>query len=249
MKTRILLSLLFLLFSPIILFAQLNSPEVIIRNCAFNSNKQNGYLETYIAINPQTLSYRKQSDSTYQATLTGTIIFKNEKMEIVSFDKFEMQSPKYKSAVEISNANDQLLNLRRNALASGNYTAEFEIVNDKLEFKKIEKFNIIGNQNKNYFSDVVFIDTMYESKKNTNFTKGNYEIIPMVLNYFPFNKNQITFLTEFYPLGIKDLKGKVLYQISIAKKETGKVIDEFSSSFTGELNNDAPIVNAIDITK
>lgn len=249
MKTRILLSSICLLISPIFLFAQLNSPEVIIRNCVFNSKQQNGYIETYISINPQTLSYKKQLDSTYQATLIGTIIFKNEKMEIVSFDKFQMQSPKYKNANEINKSNDQLLNIRRNTLVTGNYTVEFEIVNDKLEYKKSEQLTVVGNQNKNYFSDIFFIDTMYESKKATNFTRGNYEIIPMVLNYFPFNKSQITFFTEFYPNGIKELKGKVLYQISIAKKETGKVIDEFSSSFTGDLNSELPILNSIDISK
>ncbi|MEN9523300.1 MAG: hypothetical protein RL065_1677 [Bacteroidota bacterium] len=249
MKTRFLISTLYLIIIPVFLFAQQNTIEVNVRNCSFNTSQQNGYVETYISINPQTLSYKKQSDSTYQANLIGTIIFKNEKNEIVSFDKFQMQTQKFKTINEISYSDDQLLNVRRNPLTKGNYSISIEIVNDKLETKKNESIVIGGDINKNQFSDILLIDTMYESKTHTAFAQGGYEIIPMVINYFPYNKTQITFLTKFYPYGIKEIKGKVLFQISIAKKETGKILDEFSTSFADDLKSELVIVNSIDIGK
>jgi GWxTD domain-containing protein len=249
MKTRFLLSSLSILIAPLFLNAQNNSPEVHVRNCVFNSPSQSSYVETYIAINPQTLSYKKQADSTYQATLTGTIIFKNDKKEITSFDKFQMQSPKYRTINEISYANDVLLNVRRNALAKGNYNTELEIDNDKLETKLSNDIIINDDRSKNQFSDIVLIDTMYESTMATNFTRGNYEIIPLVINYFPVSKSQLSFLTEFYPSNLTEPKGKVLFQISIAKKETSKILDEYSSSFAADLSAVVSIANSIDISK
>ncbi|MFM2225707.1 MAG: hypothetical protein RJA07_1909 [Bacteroidota bacterium] len=224
--------------------------EVHVTHAVFHRPSSNeSYVESYFSINPQTLSYKKQSDSSYQASLIITMLFKNEKNEIIHFDKFELKSPKYKTISAIAADEQAFLSERRNALAKGNYTIDIEVVNDKLTTSASEKLKIELNETKYSFSNIELLDTFYENKTISAFSRGNVDLIPSVINYFPSFKNQMHFYTELYSPKGAEIKGKILLQYAIVKKENGKVMDEFSNSFAVEMANLTPILNSVDISK
>lgn len=249
MKTRFLLTNLYLILSPLFLFAQLNSPEIHIQHCTFHHNDTSNYIESYFSINPQTLSYKKQTDSTYKSVLLITILFKNEKNEIVNFDKFQLETPKYKSIGEIMQNEQALIAQRRNGLPTGKYVIEVQAVNENLNFDEVKEVTLFNNESKFYYSDIELLDTFYECNTSSQFKKGNIDLIPSVINYFPTLKNQLSFFVELYKPEKNESFNKLIFQYSIVKKESGKIIDEFSNSTALEINAITPILNTIDITK
>ncbi|MEY4875727.1 MAG: hypothetical protein RL708_876 [Bacteroidota bacterium] len=226
------------------------SVEVHVTHAVFHRPLTNeSYVESYLSINPQTLSYKRQSDSTYQASLIITMLFKNDKNEIVHFDKFELKSTKYRTIAAIAADEQSFLSERRNALTEGNYIVDVEIVNDKLTTSVSEKLKIELNEMKYSFSGIELLDTFYENKSASVFSRGDIYLMPSVINYFPSFKNQMYFYTELYSPKEVEIKGKILLQYAIVKKENGKVMDEFSNSFAIEMGNLMPVLNTIDISK
>ncbi len=226
-----------------------NSLETHMTNCVFNDEAAGSYVETYFSINPHSLFYKKQADSTFQASLVVTIIFKKDGNEIVHFDKYQLNTANYKNANDIKNINSALVDLRRNALPKGNYTVETEIVNENRKAVLTDSTIKIGfDAAKFSFSNIELLDTFYEGKNKTSFQRGDLQLIPMVLNYFPSQKNKLNFYTEIYPpANQKDLK--FILQYAISRKETGKTLDEFSNSEVLDNADVVPVLESIDISK
>ena len=62
-----------------------NSLETHMTNCVFNDEAAGSYVETYFSINPHSLFYKRQADSSFQASLVVTIIFKKDGNEIMYY--------------------------------------------------------------------------------------------------------------------------------------------------------------------
>ena len=224
--------------------------EAHLSNCVFNDATNGSYVETYLSINPHSLYFKKQADSSLKAMLTVTLIFKKDGKEIVHFDKYQLETQAYKNVQEINAINAAMVDLRRNALPKGHYTIDavfdngkrkVEIVDSNLEVNFVkEKFS---------FSSIELLDTFFESTTQNNFARGNAHLIPLVMNYFPSMKNQLSFYTEIYPPISSENKGKFLVQYAVLKKESGKVLDEFANSEAVDFAATVPVLETIDISK
>ncbi|MEY2829702.1 MAG: hypothetical protein RIQ33_1560 [Bacteroidota bacterium] len=248
MKRRIFTSILSVCFSCVAM-AQNNSAEVHVAHGKFRSQPQDkAFVESYFSINPQTLSYKKLADSTLSANLIITILFKNEKNEIVNFDKFQVETEHYKNIQAINQEPNFLLNIRRNILANGIYSVETEVKNDALTTSHTSNLNIDFDVAKYQFSDIEILDTFYENNSTSKFSRGDVALMPSVINYLPRYMNQLHFFSELYIPKSALTMGKTLIQYSIQKKETGKILSEFSNSFALENATTIPILSSIDIT-
>ncbi len=224
--------------------------EAHLSNCVFNDATTGSYVESYLSINPHSLYFKKQADSSLKATLIITLIFKKDGKEIAHFDKYQLETQAYKNVQEINDINAAMIDLRRNALPNGHYTIDAIFNNDKRRVEIVDStLEINFVKEKFSFSNIELLDTFYESATKNNFARGNAHLIPMAMNYFPSMKNQLSFYTEIYPSNSTENKGKFLVQYAVVKKESGKVLDEFSNSEAVDFAATVPVLETIDISK
>ena len=224
--------------------------EAHISNAVFSDAATGSYVETYLSVNPHTLFYKKQPDSTYKASLIVIIIFKKNGNEIVQFDKFQLNTVAYKNSTEIKNINSALIDLRRNALPKGNYTFITQIENENKKIELIDSTLKVDIKTTQFsFSDIELLDTFYQEKTKSIFQRGDISLIPMVMNYFPSLKNKLSFYTEIYPPSSAQKDRKFILQFAISKKETGKLLEEFSNSEVLEYADVIPVLQTLDISK
>ena len=194
MKRILTLVLLCVLSAQII--AQDKSINSFISYGTFNVPGSNSpYLETYITFDCNSLTYVKQSNGQYEAAINLTVLFKQGE-SIKNYDKYTVKSPQVADTTSIDGF---FMDIQRYSLANGEYQMEVSIEdanNRKEKPLKINETIVIDFPETICFSSIIALEDYKPSNAAT--AKNGYDLIPMIMPYYPESINRLSFYAEIY---------------------------------------------------
>ena len=206
------------------------------------------YVETYITFDKGSLVYVKNSDGQYSATVNVTIMFKQGEA-VKNFGKYSLSSP---AVSDTANINGFFMDMQRYVLENGTYSLEviLEDENNKGDNPfRVEDQLIMDFPDKFCFSSILSLESYSKAEKETSTSKNGYNLIPMIMPFYPETMNKLMFYAEIYnakkQLGENE---KYLLNTYICAFETGTKLNNFY--FTKRMNakDIDVIINSMDIT-
>ena len=219
-------------------YATFNVPE----------NESTPYVETYITFDKSSLVYVKGDNGQFTATVNVTIMFKQGE-SVKNYGKYSLSSP---SVADTTGINGFFMDVQRYGLANGNYTLEvvLEDENNKNEKPfKVEDQLIMDFPNKFCFSSIIGLESYSKANGVSSNSKNGYDIVPMIMPFYPENMNKLSFYAEIYnakkQLGNDE---KYLLNTYICAFENGTKLNNFY--FTKRMNakDIDVIINSMDIS-
>lgn len=231
--------------------AQNKNINAFISYGTFNITDENAtpYLETYITFDCSSLVYIKDADGQYNASVNLTVLFKDGE-SIENYDKYTVTSPKVS---DTTNIDGFFMDVQRYSLANGEYQMEVTIEdanNTSSHPFKVSDAIDIDYPNNICFSSIIALEDYKPSEINSINSKNGYDIVPMIMPYYPESMNRLTFYVEIY--NTKKVLGeneKYLLNTYLKTFEGNTVIS--SHFFTKRMNvkDTEVVINTMDISK
>ncbi len=245
MKRILTLVLLCVLSAQII--AQEKNINSFISYGTFNVTDNNSpYLETYITFDCSSLTYIKQSNGQYEAAINLTVLFKQGE-SIKNYDKYTVTSPQ---VTDTTNIDGFFMDIQRYSLQNGEYQMEITVEdanNRKEKPLKVNETVIIDFPENICFSSIIALEDYKPS--NSESAKNGYDLIPMIMPYYPESVNKLTFYTEIYNsqkyLGENE---KYLLNTYIKTFESNTVVSSFFFTKRMNVKDTEVIINTMDIS-
>ena len=249
MKKVLLFSLMVLLGS-MVYAQQKKTLNSYISYATFNmpGDDATPYVETYITYDKSSLVYVKNDNGQFNANINVTILFKQGE-SIKNFGKYSLSSP---SEADTTNLNGFFMDLQRYPLPNGVYTLEVVLEDENNKNAKpitVEDQLNVDFPTKFCFSDILGLESYSKAKKESSTSKNGYDLIPMIMPYYPETMNKLTFYAEIYNAQQQLGNGeKYLLNTYICAFENGTKLNNFY--FTKRMNakDIDVIINSMDIT-
>ena len=247
MKRILTLVLLCVLSAQIV--AQDKSINSFISYGTFNvPSKNSPYLETYITFDCNSLTYVKQSNGQYEAAINLVVLFKQGE-SIKNYDKYTVTSPQVS---DTTNLDGFFMDIQRYSLPNGEYKMEVTIEdanNKKEEPLKVRETIVIDFPENICFSSIIALESYKPSTSETANSKNGYELVPMIMPYYPESVNKLTFYTEIYNSKKQLGEGeKYILNTYIKTFESNTIVNNLF--FTKRMNakDTEVIINTMDIS-
>ena len=189
------LILLLVLFSMSMLNAQ--NLNALLSYATFDSPDQGPYIETYLSVAGNSVTYYLNDNNKYQAHLQVIMLFKQGE-KIISFDKYKLSSPETEDTTQI---NFDFIDQQRFALANGTYDFEIQIWDnnkDTKPFVSIQPVEINYSDDKVMLSGIELIKSFSPTKESGTLSKNGYDLVPYTSNFYPESMNKLTYYAEVY---------------------------------------------------
>ena len=205
------------------------------------------YVETYMTFDKGSLVYVK-GEKDFNAKINITVLFKQGE-SIKNYGKYSLTSP---TEADTTNINGFFMDMQRYSLPNGTYSLEvvLEDENNKAAAPyKVEDQLIVDLPNKFCFSSIIGLESYSKANNDSQTAKNGYELIPMIMPYYPETINKLTFYAEIYnakkQLGDNE---KYLLNTYICAFENNAKLNNFY--FTKRMNakDIDVIINSMDIT-
>lgn len=209
------------------------------------------YVETYIAVAGNSVNYIQKPDSTLQASVEISMVFKNAN-EIKEYRKYKIASPPLDDTATVF---PSFIDLQRIVIPSGVYNFEL-VVNDLYGADSVPDMEYTDILTVDFpdstiaLSGIQFLESFEQNKKRNIFVKNGYECIPYVSDFFPNQLTHIRFYLELY-FAAKELGPleDFLFFTHIEKQNTNKPIANFSSFSKQKAMNVNVLMKEINIEK
>ncbi len=196
------------------------------------------YIETYLSVNSQTVSYIKKANGKFQGAIEVGITFTNG-TEIKYSDKYNLLSPEVD---DTTNIQFNFLDQQRISLSNGKYRMELSITDKN---SKQKSHTVSENVSLEYYnnivaiSDIQFVDSFVKSETASIITKSGYDLVPYVDNFFSSKNKTLKFYAEIY--NADKILGESSYLISyyIESSESKQIIENlkgFSKQKAAKVN-------------
>ncbi|MGI6478082.1 MAG: GWxTD domain-containing protein [Salinivirgaceae bacterium] len=194
MKRLLLLSILIILF-------QLSSYGIkaYFHHAQFYAPTVGTYLETYMAIVPNSVAYKINSNNKLQASVEVTMIFTADDV-VKEYRKYNISSPEVDTS--FAGLPGAFIDLQRIPLPAGSYNFQLLVKDNfspdslSFDYKDILTISISGNEPA--ISGIEPAERFIPTETITKYTKSGYDVIPYVSNFYPNSVNSITFYSELY---------------------------------------------------
>ncbi len=217
--------------------------EVGISHASFNSVNNTKYVEIYFQVIAQTVNLKTFEDSTYQASVDFTLLIKNQQGEIVSFDKFNLNSKRSKIV-------EDFISVRRISIGNGNYTLEIEAkdVNAPTNIYKYKNdLNVDLKNDEMCFSNIQLLAKIEKNNNTSNpFVKNGYYLEPVLSYFVPEKVENLGIYMEAYNTNLSEEDKNI--RLSIIKGfygDKGNVI--FRKKLNVKNRNISPVLTRIGI--
>lgn len=244
------LTLLLIVFIATQIAAQEKNINSYISYGTFNITSENAspYLETYITFDCNSLVYVKDASGQYEASINLTVLFKQGE-SIKNYDKYSVTSPKVSDTTHLDGF---FMDIQRYSLANGEYEMEVTIedANNKThEPLKISETILIDYPENVCFSSIVALEDYKPSTTESANSKNGYDIIPMIMPYYPETINRLTFYVEIYntekTLGENE---KYLLNTYIKTFESNTAINNYFFTKRMNVKDTEVVINTLDIS-
>ena len=231
------------------IFAQKKNINSFISYGTFNIAGDNTpYLETYITFDCNSLLYVKKANGQYEASINLTVLFKQGE-SIKNYDKYTITSPQVS---DTTNLEGFLMDIQRYSLPNGEYKMEVTVedANNKKENPlKVKETIIIDFPESICFSSIIALESYKPSSSETANSKNGYELVPMIMPYYPESVNKLTFYTEIYntkkQLGENE---KYLLNTYIKTFESNTIVNNLFFTKRMNVKDTEMIINTMDIS-
>ena len=194
---NIILFITVLLFSLNSANAQVKKLQASLYYVNFYSPDDGTYVETFLSVIGNSAVFVKNDNDKLQASIEVTMIFrKDDKVE--KFLKLNLLSPEVGMN---SLKRPNFIDVQRVLLDKGDYVLELRIrdLNSETEaFTSNVDLNVDYTENELSISDCQFVESYKKSKEQNVLTKGGYDLVPYISNFFPDNINDLIFYVEIY---------------------------------------------------
>ncbi len=239
----------FLLLSSLILEVQAKNLRAYLNYTIFKSAEDGPYIETYLSVAGESVVFKKNDKNLFQSIIEVSLIFRQGEV-IVDFDKYELFSPEIEDTAFIG---FNFLDQQRYFIPEGNYVIEITISDknaEKKPYNAIQPVSIFFEKDKVCFSGIELIDSLKQTGDQTILTKGGYDMIPMVHNFFPESKKELTFYTEIYNAGKQfGADQKFLISCYIKSFETNNILKDYVSYKKSDSKDIIPFLSEYDLTR
>ncbi|MEQ8909565.1 MAG: GWxTD domain-containing protein [Vicingaceae bacterium] len=238
---RLLILTLFI-FNTLASFSQIN---LILDYASFYLPQEGPYLEVYVSVNGNSLQY-KYIDSLHQQASIELTYLVEAGDSVVSYDKFQMNSPQYVQGDLVLDMRD----LKRIPVPNGDYLFTL-IAKDLNSGQRVESSldlrEIHYSDSKLQFSGIQLANKIVASNVESPFVKNGFEIDPNFPHYFGKNQMSLFFYTELYNSHTQ-LKGEeFLLAYSIVDKESDQVVANLSGFKRLQAQEVIPIIQSIQL--
>ena len=163
----------------------------------FYSPGSGPYIETYISVDGNTVEFVLNENNKYQAAIQVLLLFKNGE-EVSNYDKYELLSPEYDDTLDVSYS---FKYQQRYLLQNGVYEFEIQIWDSNSEsapYISVQPLEINFPENEIIISGIQLVDSYEKTSTAGIFTKNGYDLLPYISNFYPSDKNNLTFYAEIY---------------------------------------------------
>lgn len=189
-----------LIFFALLLAAGTLSGRELTANlsCAsFSTPDNKTYIETYVSIIGNSVSYAKKSNGKYQAAVDILMTFtRNDSIQTAM--RYVLNSPEVDDTTKAEN----FLDLQRFPLPAGFYlvSVSFTDLNRKplKTMQNTKSISIDIDLDSLSLSHIEMLETYHPSTSPSALTKSNYDLIPYVSSFYPPNLSQLGFYGEIY---------------------------------------------------
>ena len=244
----------FLISLMVLLGASVNAQQKKVLNsyvsyATFNvpDNSSTPYVETYITFDKNSLIYTKGVNGQYNATVNVTILFKQGE-SIKSYGKYSLSSP---LEADTANISGMFMDMQRYSLENGTYTLDLtlEDANNKSNNAyHVEDEILVDFPDRFCISSIIGLESYSKATTDSNMSKNGYDLIPMVVPYYPETMNKLAFYAEIYNAKKQLGDDKYLLNTYICAFETGTVLNNFFFTKRMTAKDIDIIINNIDIT-
>jgi len=227
---------------------QAKNLQAYLNYTVFNVPGQNPYIETYLSVEGSSVKYQLNENGKYQGSIEVTFIFRQGE-EIKEFDKYRLFSPEIgdTSVIDFS-----FIDQQRYFIPQGDYEMDISIADmhtGKAPYSATQPVSIAFPEKEVCFSGVQFVKSFSPSLEDNILTKGRYDLIPMVYNFYPESFSTLIYYTEIYNSAQKLGEGeKFLITSKINSFETGKTLKDFVSYRKADAHQVVPVLNQYDIS-
>lgn len=217
----------------------------IIQKCVFNTPDNEPYIETYISAYAASLNFKAENDE-FNAGVEVTIIIKDGD-KIVNFDKVDILS----QVKDTSNLDFYLLAQRRISIPPGVYAFEVtmeDINNTENNLSFGTEALDVDFENEISLSEIKLIESAEKATDQSVFVRGEYELIPYMMPYYPTSLEKLQFYVEVYGLDETYLNEDILISYFISQPGYAKPVSgmhNFTKIKGQEVNS---ILGSLDIT-
>ena len=191
-------------------------------------SENKSYLETYISIDGNSVSYTLNENNKFQSSLIVTIQFLSNE-SIANADRYTLLSSEI---VDTSDINFVIIDQQRYALADGNYQMKLEILDANDPKNVVNHQQEISIKTEDGFSDIQLIERYTQTNEVNILSKSGYDLVPFISSFYNSNNDKITFYLEYYNTAeepvliqsklISQLTNKVVNNLAINKKSESK---------------------------
>lgn len=201
--------------------------KALFSHNTFFLNGERPFVETYLMVNGSSVVYQRQPDGQFQGTVeVSLVVYKND--QAVYADKYNLLSPLSSDSVGNSfNFIDQ----QRIAVDTGLYSFELSIRDVNSDGTPVSASDIIRishNPDKVSLSGVTFIEKYTKAGSPGILTKGGYDLVPHISEFFGPNENELTFYAEVYNTAKVLGEGPFLVTYFLESAERNKQIPNYT---------------------
>lgn len=211
-------------------------------------NSGQPYIETYITFDRSSLTYIKTDDGKFEADINITVLFKQGEV-IQNYGKYAVRSPKVNDTTAISGF---FMDAQRYFLPNGDYTLSISMSdnNNKSDSPiEIAQDIVIDMPDNLCFSNILAIESFTKSESTSVLNKNGYELVPMLMPYYPEKLNKLTFYTEIYNSDVMlGADEKYILNTYIVSAENNVKLNNFFFSKRMTTKNAEAVINTFDIT-
>lgn len=238
-----------IIFCAFIPETQAKTLRALLNYTIFNVPDKEPFIETYLSVAGESVIFEKNDREQFQALIEVTFIFRQNN-EIKEFDKYQLFSPEI---IDTNLIDFDFIDQQRYFMPEGDYEMEI-IISDlkagKKPFSFIQPVSISFHKEDICFSGIQLVKSVSPMTETNILTKGGYDLVPMVFNFFPESINKFTYYVEIYnaekALGQEE---KFLVTCFIRSFETGIPIREYTSHKRMDAKPVVSLLNEYDITR
>jgi GWxTD domain-containing protein len=198
----------------------------LFNHAEFLSLDKGPYLETYLNIVGNTAVFKQLPNGKYQGSIEVSISFAKGD-SIKAFNKYNLLSPEITDTLSRPN----FIDVQRFSIPVGDYMMTLEINdnhNNNKPFNYSEAVSINLTKESTGSSQIMLVDTYKKTFEKNILTKGDYDLVPIVSNFYHEKISELTFYTEFYNIDKVIPKGEAfLVNMYLEAFENGMKVPGF----------------------
>ncbi|MCQ2317839.1 MAG: GWxTD domain-containing protein [Bacteroidales bacterium] len=211
-------------------------------------DKATPYVETYITFETKSLTYIKNTDGKFNATVDVTVLFKQGE-SIKNYGKYTLNSP---AVDDTATMGGYFMDMQRYQLPNGTYSIELTL-EDKNDMTgrpfKVTSDITVDFPERLCFSSIIGLESYSKAATESECTKNGYDLIPIMIPYYPEAVGKLTYYCEIYntrkQLGANE---KYLLNTYISTFENGTKLTNFFASKRMNAKDTEVILGSMDIS-